>query len=958
MAGDTPPEEPLIEFFKGANINAVTCVVERARSMAEKAARRNASASRVSRRPGALVRCMNKAMAAYGRSAKGRPSIRRTASDTGGRPFHYSHSTVTKDGSARGGSTPGGKAAGATPAGKAQPKPKGSRAASGTSTREARHQLYVERADALERGVGLGEWQAVQTGLDAAREVGTGLQIDEQGIDATHRSPDRTRGPDPAEGIAPERDAAPEVEGRDAPAREQGTGRDAGQGRSRGQTQARDWVDAELSDGPGLSDRTTERAAQQYIEDPSEAPEARTGMTASFGTIGETVEERLRFWDLVHEHESDKGGRTQTRLVLELPHEATARQRHEIVRRFTDEFQARGIPYWASIHAPTGRNDARNHHAHIVLTERPMRRMSHPETGQPVWDFTVREDYRTTSRHTRTRYPHRQSRDPAMRDRGYVRASRARFAAVVNEVMEGSASPVRYDARSYEAMGVNAEPMRNVARILADKLDKRQFVVIDAEWTRRTIDAEMQIAAARRDATFAALQDADQRLRGIAQEARRSKLANARLPPHLRLSPGRVLAQKAQDLVMSWMLGVRRDRLATRFVDEATLAALRHVASATAPPGAGTRKRRVHDPETAPDPGDLAALHAAAIEEIAALGLTSRARQAALAARETELAREWREGGPGSGGAASGAPGAGAADARAEGVKPGTSGQGQPVQAQVDAGRALPMPAPRTRTSEPPREAGSLQRTQAAPDEPGARSPVGLIRLPSQEAASPGHGPGACTARLAASADAAAGPGRGDRGRAAAGAGFAEKAHAAVGADPHARVHHGRRRGGHESCDHHADGGGRGRRAHLRRRARRHDARHGRQRRPTARANRHGSPRARRGRDEAEGHGSPAAASQAVGGGKRSSAARHAGAGDPGARQRQGRRCPGRSPDRTGGADHPTAGSSRTAASRTITLSCARRSATSRHLRAGPGPAGDGAARADAPARTPAATYP
>ena len=51
--------------------------------------------------------------------------------------------------------------------------------------------------------------------------------------------------------------------------------------------------------------RTTERAAQQYIEDPSKAPEARVGMTSCFGTIGKTVEERLRFWDLVHEHGSD-----------------------------------------------------------------------------------------------------------------------------------------------------------------------------------------------------------------------------------------------------------------------------------------------------------------------------------------------------------------------------------------------------------------------------------------------------------------------------------------------------------------------------------------------------------------------------------------------------------------------------------------------------------------------------
>jgi hypothetical protein len=68
------------------------------------------------------------------------------------------------------------------------------------------------------------------------------------------------------------------------------------------------------------------------------------GSTASFGTIGDTFEERLWFWKLVNEHESDKGGRTQSRLVLELPREASPLERHEIVRRYTDGmFRTKGL---------------------------------------------------------------------------------------------------------------------------------------------------------------------------------------------------------------------------------------------------------------------------------------------------------------------------------------------------------------------------------------------------------------------------------------------------------------------------------------------------------------------------------------------------------------------------------------------------------------------------------------
>lgn len=307
-------------------------------------------------------------------------------------------------------------------------------------------------------------------------------------------------------------------------------------------------------------------------------------------------------------------------------------------------FRRRGLPFWASIHAPTAANDSRNHHAHVVLADRPMRRMPHPDTGAMAWDLTIRDDYRTATRHTRVRYPHRQKRDPEMRDRRYVRASRERFAAVVNEVMAGSASGVRCDPRSYKDMGLDVAPMRNVARILADKLGRRSFVVMDADWTRKMIDTEMQAAAARRDRTFLDLQEADRRMQDTARQAQRSAAANARLPTHLRLTPGRVIARKASEAVMTKLLDLRRDRLAARFADETTLQALQHVAAATAPqPGRG-RPGRVHDTATAPDPADLAALHEAATEEIVHLARALRAKQAGMARREAELARSWREG--------------------------------------------------------------------------------------------------------------------------------------------------------------------------------------------------------------------------------------------------------------------------------------------------------------------------
>lgn len=232
------------------------------------------------------------------------------------------------------------------------------------------------------------------------------------------------------------------------------------------------------------------------------------GTTSSFGTIGKTLEERLAFWAMVHDGESAKGGRTQSRVVLELPHEASDAERHEMVRRYTDEFREKGIPFWASIHRPTEENDSRNHHAHVVFTDRPMSRMTDPETGMEQWDFAVEVRKRDKTRHVRVTHPYRQNRDPEMRSRGYVKASRERFAGVVNDVMREAGRPVRYDSRSYRDMGLDVAPMRNVRRMLADKLDKRSFVAMDADWTRRMIDAEMEAAAARRDLSFTRLAEA------------------------------------------------------------------------------------------------------------------------------------------------------------------------------------------------------------------------------------------------------------------------------------------------------------------------------------------------------------------------------------------------------------------------------------------------------------------
>ena len=696
--------EPEIELFRQINIKTVQKVLDRAEKRALSASKRQHHAARKAAHPTKLQKVLEKAMAFHGRSARNRPSIRLKAPDTGGRPYHFGYTVVTKGmrkqttSSARrageGARAPGRGAA--SPSAKETPKPRGAGRSSRhkANTREGAHQVYTERDAAVEQGQALeNPSMAYATGLGQGGMAATNAltrEMDGQG-------PQKEQ-PDKAErhrlNAGPERPSA----------------------------QA--WIEERISLTPGLSERYGEAAAQRYIEDEGKLPRLK-GHTASFGTIGDTLDERLRFWDLVHEHESDKGGRTQHRLVLELPHEASAAERHEIVRRYADEmFRSKGLPYWASIHAPTKENDSRNHHAHVVFSDRPAKLMTDPATGKEEWDFAVAETHRKKSRNTVTRYPHRQNRDPAMRDRGWVKDARGRFADVTNDVMSRAGKGALYDPRSYKDMGLEASPMRNVTRIIADKTKSRSFVVMDAEWTRKMIDEEIKDAAMRRDATFQALVRTEELLQESGRSAAQAAKVNARLPRHLRLGPSAILGTEIARRITTKVLENERERLSQRFVSQATERALRHVIEATSPAPRGKKGAKVHDPAQAPDPADLAELHQAATEELMIHRRETLGTFGRLDLRLRELRRQWSPTAP-QGGAGGGT------------ALPGRSPPAPASQATHRPGDGRPSGAFKAPAAPPPpphkARPGSFQPLAPPPEEaqpvrrPPVRWPVGTM---------------------------------------------------------------------------------------------------------------------------------------------------------------------------------------------------------------------------------------
>jgi hypothetical protein len=392
----------------------------------------------------------------------------------------------------------------------------------------------------------------------------------------------------------------------------------------------------------------------------------------------------------------------------------------------------------------------------VVFSDRPMAMMDHPETGERVWDFTVERIHIKPNRVKQISHPYRQNRDPDMRERGWVKKSRARFAAIVNNVMVENGLGVRYDPRSYKDMGLDVTPMANVSRILTDKSKTRSFVVMDAEWTRRMIDAEMQEAALRRDDTYQQLREVERQIQEGARKSKAPKLANEHLPKGMRLSPGHKLTPWMAERLSAGLLEMERERLACKFIDEATGRALSHVIEATGP----RRGRMAAFGPNAPDAESLTALNKAAREEMAAFEATRNGRNRGFRLAGKAFMDAWNK----MSGAGSAQNGPGPAEdprpSRATGAARGQRVAGQepgensrrkgPTSHREAAATTLDEPGRRTRGSNP-----EPTRTQATATADSAKQRgVCAGQAEEPQAGRPGRGQGA--AAMAAAMEAAA----------------------------------------------------------------------------------------------------------------------------------------------------------------------------------------------------------
>ncbi|MCV9938269.1 MobA/MobL family protein [Boseaceae bacterium BT-24-1] len=191
--------------------------------------------------------------------------------------------------------------------------------------------------------------------------------------------------------------------------------------------------------------------------------------------------------------EPGRGGRVQNRIIAELPHELDSHERVTIVRNFAEMLVEKGLPYWAVIHAPNENNDSRNYHVHIVYYDRPAAKMADPkDPSKLVWDFEVVERKRFSNRHLREVRPHLQSKDRDVSAQGWVKDLRRHWEKVSNDTMAYAGLRKRYDARTYEEMGINLDPLKHIPSKTFNRERKGELTTDGVALARRQWDVLIQ----------------------------------------------------------------------------------------------------------------------------------------------------------------------------------------------------------------------------------------------------------------------------------------------------------------------------------------------------------------------------------------------------------------------------------------------------------------------------------
>lgn len=168
-----------------------------------------------------------------------------------------------------------------------------------------------------------------------------------------------------------------------------------------------------------------------------------------------------------------RAGRTQYRIVGELPSELPMAGKVQLLRDFTEEFRRRRIPFVAVMHAPDHNNDEKNWHFHLVYYDRPCARITASQIAElersghdigrlapGMWDFTAVTVKK--NRVNRELYPLRQKKVAQVANDRWIKDLRRRFASLANVQLEKTGVERRVDPRRHADMGIVADPQAHL----------------------------------------------------------------------------------------------------------------------------------------------------------------------------------------------------------------------------------------------------------------------------------------------------------------------------------------------------------------------------------------------------------------------------------------------------------------------------------------------------------------
>lgn len=251
--------------------------------------------------------------------------------------------------------------------------------------------------------------------------------------------------------------------------------------------------------------------------------------------MGTSAEEIAAGWRVLEAMEEGyrANAKVQYRIVWNLPHNLTPDQRHALVEQFCERtFGPLGLPYVAAIHTADCKGDARNVHAHIAFSTRPL-----DHVGDHQWAIA-------------------QEKVNGLTDPAGLTLMRALAAAHMNRACHAAGQDARFTHETYAKRGIDAVRQSHLgpARVAAHE----QGQTVAAVTRNAQIVARNELAIAR-DATAKALDvatgladalrrqiagdDEQHRVAVVARAAlaiatRARMVASRRRPPHPLLEAG------------------------------------------------------------------------------------------------------------------------------------------------------------------------------------------------------------------------------------------------------------------------------------------------------------------------------------------------------------------------------------------------------------------------------------